>query len=67
PLDSAASTFGATVMVTSFNGGYIGYVTPGKYYDLDHHETRLMNWYPPGTGEYVSTCLQKLIGVVMAK
>jgi neutral ceramidase len=60
-LDSIAQRNGLHPIVTSFNGGYIGYVTPGKYYDVDHYETRLMNWYAPGTGEYVRDCLGKLI------
>nr|HPM32449.1 neutral/alkaline non-lysosomal ceramidase N-terminal domain-containing protein [Chryseolinea sp.] len=49
-LDTLAEQHHLQAMVTSFNGGYIGYVTPLKYYDVDHYETRLMNWYGPGTG-----------------
>ena len=60
-LDSTARRHNLTSIVTSFNGGYIGYVTPGKYYDINHYETRLMNWYAPGTGEYIRTCLEKLM------
>jgi neutral ceramidase len=62
-IDSTAAAYNLKAMVTSFNGGYIGYVTPGKYYDVDHYETQLMNWYPPGNGEYITQSLQKLIGV----
>ena len=60
-LDSLARSRGLHAMVTSFNGGYIGYVTPGKYYDVDHYETRLMNWYAPGTGDYIRECLANLM------
>jgi hypothetical protein len=60
-LDSLADRAGVQVIVTSFNGGYIGYLTPGKYYEIDHYETRLMNWYARGTGDYVRECLEKLI------
>jgi neutral ceramidase len=63
-IDSVASNLGMRAMVTSFNGGYIGYLTPQKYYDVDHYETRLMNWYAPGTGEYVSQYLKELIVAV---
>jgi hypothetical protein len=52
------------VMVTSFNGGYIGYITPEKYYERSHYETRLMNWYGPGSGEYLAECMGKLIECV---
>jgi neutral ceramidase len=60
-LDDFAKAHDLKIMVTSFNGGYIGYVTPEKYFDVDHYETQLMNWYPPGNGEYLKTCLEKLI------
>lgn len=60
-LDSVAAKLDVAVMVTSFNGGYIGYITPGKYYDKDHYETQLMNWYAPGTGEYIRESLEKLM------
>lgn len=60
-LDSVAGRHGLHSMVTSFNGGYIGYVTPDKYYDEDHYETRLMNWYGPGNGEYIKKCVEQLI------
>ncbi len=60
-LDSLANRYGLQLMITSFNGGYIGYVTPGKYYDEDHYETQLMNWYGPGNGEYMKACIDRLI------
>ncbi|HZB14980.1 MAG TPA: neutral/alkaline non-lysosomal ceramidase N-terminal domain-containing protein [Chryseolinea sp.] len=60
-LDSLASNSNIFPIVTSFNGGYIGYLTPSKYYDVDHYETQLMNWYGPGTGDYVQQVLEKLL------
>ena len=60
-LDSLAQRNGLQVMVTSFNGGYIGYLTPERYYDVNHYETRLMNWYARGTGDYVKESLEKLM------
>ena len=60
-LDSLAQSHHLKTFTTSFNGGYIGYVTPARYYDVKHYETQLMNWYAPGTGEYVEECLEKLL------
>jgi hypothetical protein len=60
-LDSLAAQKGMHTMVTSFNGGYIGYITADEHYDTDHYETRLMNWYGPGNGAYLVECLRKLI------
>jgi neutral ceramidase len=61
PLYHYARQRGLQLMVSSFNGGYIGYVTPLKYYDSPHYETRLMNWYGPGSGEYMTECMEKMI------
>lgn len=60
-MDSLARRENIFPIVTSFNGGYIGYLTPEKYYDVNHYETQLMNWYGPGNGEYVKQSLEKLM------
>jgi neutral ceramidase len=62
-LYKQAAEMDVHVMVTSFNGGYIGYVTPDEYYDVDHYETRLMNWYGPGSGAYISETVSRLLEV----
>jgi neutral ceramidase len=63
-LDAYSSNHGLQTMVTSFNGGYIGYVTPVGRYDVHHYETQLMNWYAPGTGEYMEECMEKLVNIL---
>ncbi len=60
-IDSLAEKNGMRAMISSFNGGYIGYVTPTRYYDEDHYETQLMSWYGPGNAEYMRECMEKLI------
>lgn len=62
-LYNQAMQLNLRVMVTSFNGGYIGYITPDQYYDVDHYETRLMNWYGPGSGGYMSETISRLLDV----
>jgi neutral ceramidase len=57
PIRALAASGGFQVIVTSFNGNYIGYITADKYYDRSHYETRLMNWYGPGNGAYLTECL----------
>jgi neutral ceramidase len=47
------------LIVISFNGGYIGYITPDWRYDLRHYETRVMNWFGPGNGSYLTEALLK--------
>jgi neutral ceramidase len=63
-LDSVGATFDKHVIVTSFNGGYIGYVTPENRFDVDHYETQLMNWYAPGTGEYIRDSMAEIIELI---
>lgn len=61
PLDSLARSQGQNLMVTSFNGGYIGYITKDEWYDLEKYETRTMNWFGPYNGAYFSEILEAII------
>ena len=49
------------LIVTCFNGGYIGYITPDEYYDLPKYEVRDMNWFGPQNGAYFNEITYKLI------
>ena len=49
------------IVLTSFNGGYIGYITPDAYYDLKKYETRDMNFFGPYNGAYISEMLRLLL------
>jgi hypothetical protein len=49
------------LVITSFNGGYIGYITPDKYYDLKKYETRDMNLFGPYNGAYLSEMIRLLL------
>lgn len=44
---------GATTIVTSFNGDYVGYAIPASDYDLPRYEPRAMALYGPRGGEYL--------------
>ncbi len=60
-LDSVSNLNNINLAVTSFNGGYIGYVTKDTWYDLDEYETRTMSWYGPNTGSYLTGVIDRLI------
>lgn len=47
------------LFITSFNGGYIGYAIPSKYYQIKHSETHEMNWFGPFTGDYFAEAIVK--------
>ena len=49
------------LIITSFNGGYIGYITHDRHYDLNLYETRIMNWYGPQNGVYFQDIIQKIL------
>ena len=59
-LRSALSERGLTGSVTSFNGGYAGYVVPSAYDNSDSYEARDMSFYGAGAGEYLSAMLIRL-------
>lgn len=63
-LQGAACRRGLTVVVTSFNGDYVGYVIPGKYYHLNAYESRAMNFYGPAIPDYFDAILRSLVAAV---
>lgn len=60
-LRSTADSLHALVTVTSFNGGYVGYVVPDKYYKLNEYETRLMSFYGPHTATYLMALYRRFL------
>lgn len=60
-LEHTAAQEGLQVIATSFNGGYIGYVTPEEHYNLDKYETRSMSFFGPHSGDYLTEMLQLLL------
>ncbi|MDX2001456.1 MAG: neutral/alkaline non-lysosomal ceramidase N-terminal domain-containing protein [Chitinophagales bacterium] len=61
PLWQAAQQKGLQLSITSFNGGYMGYITHDKWYHLDAYETRTMNWYGPYNGQYTQTVVSRMM------
>jgi len=60
-LDAYAKTKGLDLIVTSFNGAYIGYITHDKYFDRDLYETKTMSWYGPYNGAYLQEVTRDII------
>lgn len=60
-MSAYAAKKGLKLMVTSFNSGYIGYITPDKYYSKDSYETLTMNWFGPYNGAYFQEIARDLI------
>ena len=62
-IESKANRFNHNIMVTSFNGGYIGYITNDKWYDLKEYETFTMNWFGPYNGSYFVYLINNLMEI----
>ena len=59
-LKNALELKGYNSAFTSFNGQYLGYIVPAKYYYYDTYEARLMGWYGPSMGDYLMELIYKL-------
>ncbi len=49
------------LVVMSFNGGYIGYITPDEYYEQYAPEVREMNWVGPHKGSLFKELISRII------
>ena len=60
-IEPKAKEMGLALHLTSFNGGYGGYITEDKWYELDAYETRTMGWFGPGNGNFFSEIGRRLL------
>jgi neutral ceramidase len=63
-IKNSLAVKGFIANVTSFNGSYVGYIIPGKYFYLDEYESRLMGWFGPNMGEYTVDLIGRLVRTV---
>jgi hypothetical protein len=50
--------------ITSFNGGYIGYVIPSRYYHMNGYEPRTMSFFGPNVPDYFEEVIRTVAGAV---
>ncbi len=60
-LKEHALVRGRRLTVTSFNGDYIGYVIPTKYYHLGGYEPQTMSFHGPTTADYFEELIRKMV------
>ncbi|MFD2744470.1 MULTISPECIES: neutral/alkaline non-lysosomal ceramidase N-terminal domain-containing protein [Sphingobacterium] len=60
-LDQYAQQRGLQLVITSFNGGYVGYITADKWYDTDLYETITMSWNGYHAGGYFTEVAKDII------
>ncbi len=63
-LKNSLAAYGFNANVTSFNGSYVGYIVPGRYFYLDEYEPKLMGWFGPNMGEYTMDLIRQLSRVI---
>jgi neutral ceramidase len=63
-LKNSLAVNGFRSNVSSFNGSYVGYIVPGKYFYLDDYESRLMSWYGPEMGDYTMDMIRQITRIV---
>ena len=51
--------------VVGFNGSYLGYIIPSKYFFIDMYESKDMGWYGPNFGDYTTDMLRQLSDIVI--
>jgi neutral ceramidase len=59
-LKHSLSAYGFNANVTSFNGSYVGYIVPGRYFYLDEYEPKVMGWFGPNMGEYTMDVIRQV-------
>ena len=47
-------------VVTSFNGDYVGYVIPARYYHLGGYEPQLMSFFGPNVPDYFQELIETM-------
>ncbi|MGB0525788.1 MAG: neutral/alkaline non-lysosomal ceramidase N-terminal domain-containing protein [Flammeovirgaceae bacterium] len=60
-LDELFAKRNREVMITSFNGFYVGYITADEHYNTKaKEEVRVMNWVGPNMGAYFTEIIKKI-------
>ncbi|HWW01466.1 MAG TPA: neutral/alkaline non-lysosomal ceramidase N-terminal domain-containing protein [Candidatus Acidoferrum sp.] len=59
-IKDSLKAIGASTVVTSFNGDYIGYVIPLRYYHLNGYEPRLMSFFGPNVPDYFEEMIRTM-------
>jgi len=65
-IKAEAQRKGFRAVVTSFNGSYIGYIIPSKYYHFDGYESRTMSFFGPTIGDYLPDLMLRMIDLATA-
>ncbi len=51
--------------ITSFNGNYVGYIIPGRYFYIDGYEPKEMGFFGPTMGDYTFDLINQIAGILI--
>lgn len=66
PLEKLCSAYNTDLILTGFNGGYIGYITDDACYDWSKGETMDMNWHGPYNAAYLTEVNEDILKRVVS-
>ncbi|MBX2916393.1 MAG: neutral/alkaline non-lysosomal ceramidase N-terminal domain-containing protein [Cyclobacteriaceae bacterium] len=61
-LEAEATRYKKQLIITSFNGGYTGYITEDAHYETSlREEVTTMNWVGPYFGDYYAEMIKRIV------
>jgi hypothetical protein len=64
-LKNSLASKGYSANVTSFNGSYVGYIIPGRYFYLDEYEPKTMGFFGPTMGDYTFDLIGQMTNILI--
>ncbi len=64
-LKNTLAVKGFNANVTSFNGSYVGYIIPGRYFYLDEYEPKTMGFFGPTMGDYSFDLINQMTNILI--
>ena len=56
---------GFNANIVGFNGSYLGYIIPSKYFFIPMYESKDMGWFGPNMGDYTTDILRQMSDIVI--
>jgi len=63
-IKNSLTVKGYYAVISSFNGSYVGYIVPGRYFYMDEYEPKIMGWFGPTMGDYSMDLIRHLTDIV---
>ncbi len=64
-LKNSLAVKGFDANITSFNGSYVGYIIPGRYFYLDDYEPKTMGFFGPAMGDYTFDLINQMTNILV--